>query len=217
MTSSNHNRPTTFLKTSPEHLALEEAKKALVMVHGRGGSATDMLQFSRYFKLQDFAVLAPEATGHSWYPLSFMADESSNEPQLSQSLDTLDQTVAMINKAGIGAENIYFFGFSQGACLSLEYTARHAKRYGGVAAIIGGVIGQKVHPERYSGDFAGTPVFIGTSNPDFHVPITRVYATVNILRDLNAAVTLKEYPGLGHTINQDQIELTNRLIFDRQP
>ena len=184
------------------------------MVHGRGGTAADILQLSKHLLLEDFAVVAPEATGNSWYPQSFMADESQNEPWLSSAIDTLDQTVRALNQARIPTNHIYFFGFSQGACLSLEFVARNARRYGGVVGIIGGLIGKTLRPERYKGDLEGTPVFIGTSNPDFHVPITRVYATVNLLKDLNAAVRLKEYPGFGHSINQDQIDLANQLIFD---
>lgn len=204
------------LEISPDHLSIDQAQKALIMVHGRGGSAKDILTLGQYLDLKDFAVVAPEAANNSWYPQSFMADSDQNEPWLSAAIDTIDKTVQTLNQAGISLENIYFFGFSQGACLSLEYIARRAQRYGGAAAIIGGLIGKTIQLDNYKGDLQGTPVFIGTSNPDFHVPIERVYATVNILQDLGAEVTLKEYPGFGHSINQEELDLASQLIFARQ-
>ena len=125
----------------------------------------------------------------------------------------VEETVKAALDAGIASENIYFFGFSQGACLTLEFLTRNAQKFGGAAAIIGGVIGDKINRENYKGDFAGTPVFLATSNPDFHVPVERVYATANILREMNAEVTEKVYANFGHSINQEEIELANSIIF----
>ena len=119
-------------------------------------------------------------------------------------------------KQGISKENIYFLGFSQGACLTLEYVTRHATRYGGIIAFTGGLIGDRIYPENYSGDFQRTPVFLGTGNPDFHVPVERVYASGNILRNMGADLTEKVYNNMGHTINQDEINQVNTLIF-KQP
>ena len=193
--------------------SLQEAQKALIMIHGRGAAAQDMLELSQHLRVQDYAILAPQATNYTWYPQSFMAETSQNEPWLSSAVDVIEQSVQKAVTAGIARQNIYFFGFSQGACLTLEYMARSAERYGGAVAIIGGLIGQKLNTNQYKGDFKGTPIFIATSNPDFHVPIERVYATQNILTDMHAEVTLKEYAGMGHTINQEEIDLANQLIF----
>jgi phospholipase/carboxylesterase len=195
---------------------LTEAKKALVMIHGRGGSAEDILSLAAHLEVNDFALLAPQATNNSWYPLSFLARPADNEPWLSSALATIAATVADIEKAGISKENIYFLGFSQGACLTLEFVARNAAVYGGVAAFTGGLIGDKIYPENYKGDFAGTPVFIGTSNPDPHVPVERVYASSNILRQMNADLTEKVYDNMGHTITMDEIEKANSLLFNKQ-
>ncbi len=193
---------------------LHKAQKALILVHGRGGHANDILFLADELAVNDFALLAPQATGNTWYPYSFMAPQSQNEPYLFSALNTLKSLVADINEAGISNENIYFLGFSQGACLTLEYVARNAARYGGVVAFTGGLIGDKINRSNYAGDFGGTPIFIGTSDPDPHVPVERVYATTNILKEMNAAVTEKVYAGMGHTINQDEIDQANNLIFN---
>lgn len=193
---------------------LEEAGKALILVHGRGGSASDILFLADELAVGDYALLAPQATGNTWYPYSFMAPPAQNEPYLSSALQTLKDLVADINAAGIPNERIYFLGFSQGACLTLEYVTRNATRYGGVVAFTGGLIGDKIYPANYKGDFNGTPVFIGTSDPDPHVPVERVYATTNILKDMRANVTEKVYTMMGHTISQDEIDQANNLIFN---
>lgn len=195
-------------------IPLNQAGKALIMIHGRGGSAQDILSLSQHLNVKDYALLAPQALNHTWYPFSFMAPAEQNEPWLSSALEMVAETVKAAVDAGIKAENIYFFGFSQGACLTLEFLARNAQKFGGAAAIIGGVIGDKINRENYKGDFAGTPVFLGTSNPDFHVPVERVYATANILREMNAEVTEKVYANFGHSINEEEIELSNAIIFN---
>ncbi|WP_288442890.1 dienelactone hydrolase family protein [uncultured Chryseobacterium sp.] len=194
-------------------IPLNQAEKALVMIHGRGGSAQDILSLSQHLNVKDYALLAPQALNHTWYPFSFIAPVEQNEPWLSSALEMVEETVKAAVNAGIKSENIYFFGFSQGACLTLEFLARNAQKFGGAAAIIGGVIGDKINRENYKGDFAGTPVFLGTSNPDFHVPVERVYATANILREMNAEVTEKVYANFGHSINEEEIELANSVIF----
>ena len=193
--------------------SLQQAEKALIMVHGRGARAEDILSLAKYFPVADYAVLAPQATNHSWYPYSFLAPPAQNEPWLSSALALLKEVIEDVVAAGIAPENVYFLGFSQGACLALEFVSRTAQRYGGVAAFSGGLIGDKINPENYRGDFNGTPVFIGSSNPDMHIPVERVYATANILRDLHAAVTEKIYERMGHTINEDEIMRVNQLLF----
>ncbi|MET0242684.1 MAG: dienelactone hydrolase family protein [Flavitalea sp.] len=184
---------------------LKVAKKAMIMIHGRGANAEDILGLSQYLDVADFALLAPQATNNTWYPQSFMAPASLNQPWLDSAIDIIDQTVKEIEAAGISASSIYFLGFSQGACLTLEYVTRNAKKYGGVIAFTGGLIGDKIYRENYNGAFEDTPVFIGTSDPDPHVPVTRVYATENILKEMGAKIDLKVYEGMGHTIVQDEI------------
>lgn len=199
------------IKTSGK--PLDQAEKALIMIHGRGGSAEDILELSQHLNVKEYALLAPQATNGSWYPFSFIAPSEQNEPWLSSAVETIEKTVKTTLDAGIKAEYIYFFGFSQGACLTLEFLARNGQKFGGAAAIIGGVIGEKINRENYKGDFAQTPIVLATSNPDFHVPVERVYATANILKEMNADVTEKVYENFGHSINQEEIELANKIIF----
>ena len=195
---------------------LEDASNALVMIHGRGAGAEDILALSDYLEVKDFALLAPQATGNSWYPYSFLEAPSQNEPWLSSALSLLNDIVNDIVSKGISKENVYFLGFSQGACLTLEFVTRHATKYGGVVAFTGGLIGDKIYPENYSGDFSGTPVFIGTSDPDPHVPVERVNNSAEILEKMNALVTRKIYKNMGHTINNDEIDTVNKMIFTKE-
>ena len=193
---------------------LDAAGKVLIMLHGRGGSAKDILSLASSLNVKDFTLLAPQATNNTWYPYSFLMAPSENEPWLSSALNLLKEILNDLHSKGVASENIYFMGFSQGACLTLEFIARNADKYGGIAAFTGGLIGDKIYRENYRGDFQNTPIFIGTSNPDPHVPVERVYATTNILKDMNAAVTEKVYNNLGHTINLDEIELANKIVFN---
>src|SRR6478735_10116183 len=193
---------------------LNAASKVLIMLHGRGGSAEDILSLASHLDVSDFALCAPQATGNSWYPYSFLAPPAQNEPWLSSALDIVKGITDELIAKGIPPGNIYFAGFSQGACLTLEFITRNAKKYGGAVAFTGGLIGDKINNANYSGDFDGTPVFIGTSNPDPHVPVERVYATSNILKSMNAVVVEKIYAGMGHTINQDEIENANKHVFN---
>ena len=192
---------------------LKDAEKALIMVHGRGATAEDILQLAPYLHVKDYALLAPEATNHTWYPHSFMAPVQQNEPWLSSGLEILVDLVNTITAQGIDTERIYLLGFSQGACLTLEFAARNATRFGGIAAFTGGLIGERLEREKYHGDFKGTPVFIGTGNPDPHVPVERVRATTDIFEEMNAVVTEQVYENRPHTISQDEIEQANQLIF----
>jgi phospholipase/carboxylesterase len=195
---------------------LKEAKKALIMIHGRGASSQDILSLARHLNVYDFALIAPQAENRTWYPYSFLVPIAENEPSFSKSLDTIAQVVAEVQANGIEKENIYFLGFSQGACLSLEYTARNAAKYGGVVAFTGGLIGDKVYENHYAGNFENTPIFIGTSDPDFHVPVERVNETEALLKKMGAAVTKKIYENMGHTISQDEIDLVNELVFRKK-
>jgi phospholipase/carboxylesterase len=194
-------------------IPLDGAQKAIIMLHGRGAAPQDIISLKRYLNLEGVAILAPEATNNSWYPYSFMAPVSQNQPALDSALEVIDSIVKDIEQAGISSENIYFAGFSQGACLTLEYTARHAKRYAGIIALTGGLVGQELVTDNYVGDFADTPVFISTGDPDPHVPVSRVNESIAIFEKLNAKVTSEIYPGRPHTISGEEIEIVNKEIF----
>lgn len=193
--------------------SLKDAEKVLIMIHGRGADARDILGVASHLNVSEYALQAPEATNNTWYPYSFMAKPEQNEPWLSSALDLLKAMVDEVTKEGIIAENIYFLGFSQGACLALEFAARHAQRLGGVVALTGGLIGDTINPENYSGNFNGTPIFLGTGNPDPHVPVERVKESADILEKMNAKVHFKVYDGRPHTISQDEIEEANLFVF----
>src|SRR6476469_9862596 len=194
---------------------ISEAKKVLIMIHGRGAFAEDILSLGGYFSLNDYALLAPQATNNTWYPFSFLAPVQQNEPWLSSALNVLNEVVSDINKDDITSDNIYFLGFSQGACLTLEYVTRNARKWGGVVAFTGGLIGDKIYEENYNGDFLNTPVFIGTSDPDPHVPVERVHASSAIIKNMHAGITTKIYPDMGHTIGKDEIDQANNQVFNR--
>lgn len=196
-------------------LPVQAGNKVLIMVHGRGGTAADILGLATHLSVQDFSLLAPQATNHTWYPFSFLAPREQNEPWLSSALDILTEMVSDLNQQGIPSENIYFLGFSQGACLTLEFVTRYAQRYGGVVAFTGGLIGKTLDTESYQGDFKGTPVFIGTADPDPHVPVERVNQTETIVQSLHANVLKKVYKGIGHTIVADEIAMANEQVFSR--
>lgn len=192
---------------------VEEAEKALIMIHGRGGYARDFIKLSDHLKIEDFAVVAPQAYNNSWYPLSFLAPEEQNQPWLDSALDVLSILEKDLNDKGILSENIYFFGFSQGACLTLEYTTRNARKYGGIIAIIGGLIGDHINTGNYITDFAGTKIFLGTSDPDTHVPVERVKQTAEILENKNAVVELQIHKNTGHVILPEELGVANNHIF----
>lgn len=184
------------------------------MIHGRGASANSILSLADHLSLpEDMAIIAPQATQHSWYPHSFMAPVESNEPALSSALALIDETVEDLTKQGVDRKNIYFLGFSQGACLTLEYTARHGQQYGGVIAFTGGMIGQELELSNYSGDFAQTPILIATGDPDPHVPISRVEETVAQLTRMNADVLFKVYKGRPHTVTQEELSLAEQHVL----
>jgi phospholipase/carboxylesterase len=190
----------------------EQAKKAIIMLHGRGASANSMISLKDHLELDGFAIVAPQANEHSWYPYSFMAPVENNQPALDSALEVIGELVDDLKQKGITQENIYFLGFSQGACLTLEYTGRNAGRYGGIVAFTGGLIGEQLVKENYKGDFNNTPVLITTGDPDPHVPVSRVNDSVEILKELNADVTLKIYKGRQHTISHEEIVLANEIL-----
>ena len=203
------------IETITDGVPLNDAKKALIMIHGRGASAHDILSISKHLNVDGFALVAPQAENRTWYPYSFLVPIDENEPSFSKSLEAIHNVVIAIQQNGIEKENIYFLGFSQGACLALEFTARNAAKYGGIVAFTGGLIGDKVYENHYKGNFENTPIFIGTSDPDFHVPVERVNETEVLLKKMGATVTKKIYENMGHTISQDEIDLVNELIFGK--
>jgi phospholipase/carboxylesterase len=191
---------------------LKDARAAVVMLHGRGGSAEDILALAGEFRQTDLAYLAPQAPGHTWYPLSFLAPLEQNEPYLSRSLATVDTIVQDLAGRGIASGRVVLIGFSQGGCLALEYAARHTKRYGGIAGLSSGLIGPPGLTRDYQGSLDGTPVFLGCSDVDSHIPVERVHVSMQVLTALNAAVTERIYPGMGHTINHDEIAHVRTLL-----
>ncbi|SMD14239.1 alpha/beta hydrolase [Pedobacter nyackensis] len=191
-----------------------EAKRAIIFIHGRGASAADILSLNNHLKIEEAALFAPQATSHSWYPYSFMAPVKDNQPALDSALSLIRGLVSDIEKAGIPQEQIYFIGFSQGACLTLEYITRHAARYGGAVAFTGGLIGKEINMQNYKGNFKQMPVLITTGDPDPHVPVSRVEVSEGIMKKMNANVTVKIYSGRPHTITKMEIELAKKLVLN---
>lgn len=191
---------------------LERARAVMIMVHGRGASAEDILSLSGEFLDPAFAYMAPQAAGSAWYPRPFLSSIESNEPGISSGLSVLEHLEATLNEGGIPSRRIILLGFSQGACLVLEYAARHARRYGGVAGLSGGLIGPDGTPRDYAGSLEGTPVVLGCSVADPHIPRARVEETAAVLGSMGAAVTLRLYPQPGHSVNEDEIELVRKMV-----
>jgi len=200
---------------------LDRARAAVVMIHGRGDSADGILGLADAFAQPDVAYLAPQAAGHTWYPYSFLAPLPHNEPHLSSALRSVGRVLDAIAAGGIPAERTVLVGFSQGACLASEYAARHPRRYGGVVALSGGLIGreqiQAADPPAdkvlaYDGDLAATPVFLGCSDDDPHIPLVRVEHSAEAFEKLGADVTKRIYPGMGHTVNDDEIKFVRGLL-----
>jgi len=191
---------------------LERAKAAMIMVHGRGATAESILTLAPEFDQPEFAYLAPQAAGNTWYPYGFMSPIPQNEPGISSGMAALAAVLAAIAAANIPAERTMLLGFSQGACLAAEFSARHARRYGGVIALSGGLIGPDGTPRDYAGSFDGTPVFMGCSDVDPHIPKERVLDSAEVLRGLGGAVDVRLYPGMGHIVNQDEIDAVRAIM-----
>lgn len=191
---------------------LGQATAAMILVHGRGASAEDILGLGRELGRPDLAYLAPQAEGYSWYPYSFLAPIERNEPGLSNGLALLGHLVERLGSEGIPPERTVLLGFSQGACLTLEYAARNARRFAGVAGLSGGLIGPPGTPRDYPGTFGGTPVFLGCSDRDPHIPLERVKETTEVLTRMGAQVTERIYPAMGHTVNEDEMEQVRSLL-----
>lgn len=191
---------------------LNEASAAVLMLHGRGDSAQGILGLADALAPAGVAYAAPQAEGNTWYPHSFLMPLERNEPQLSSALKAVQDALGELEAAGLARENIVLLGFSQGACLALESAAQNATRYGGVIALSGGLIGPEGTPREYPGSLDGTPVFLGCSNVDAHIPEVRVRESAEVMQRLSGAVDARIYPGMGHTVNQDEIGAATKII-----
>jgi len=191
---------------------VSRAGAAMLMMHGRGARAEDILTLSDQLAQPGFAYFAPQAAENTWYPNRFLVPLADNEPWLSSALAFVEEVLAEIFHAGIPSERMMLLGFSQGACLALEFAARNAKRFGGVVGLSGALIGPDDTPRNYSGSFAGTPVFLGCSDVDFHVPRERVDQTAEVLRHLGGEVTKRLYPNMDHSVNQDEIDFVRGMM-----
>ncbi|MEO1023489.1 MAG: phospholipase [Bacteroidota bacterium] len=189
-----------------------DAKKAMIMVHGRGATAQSILPLSQEFQTQHMKFLAPQANHHTWYPYSFLSPIEMNEPGISSGLQAIGSIVHNLEEEGISSNNIFLLGFSQGACLASEFVARHPKPYGGLFVLSGGVIGPEVHPHAYRGDLEKTPVFLGCSDIDPHIPKERVNASARLFETLGAHVIKKLYPNMGHLVNEDEIHHIQQIL-----
>lgn len=190
----------------------ENAKLAMILIHGRGATPQSMLPLAREFDRDDIHFRALQAKRHTWYPRSFLAPREMNQPGISSGLQAIHDQINELNEAGISTDTIVLLGFSQGACLATEFAARHPQRYGGVIGLSGGLIGETVDSANYSGSLQQTPVFLGCSDRDPHIPQERVDLTKNVFQQLEADVTKKIYEGMGHTVNQDEITHVNIIL-----
>ncbi|MDJ1430600.1 alpha/beta hydrolase [Halostagnicola sp. A-GB9-2] len=193
---------------------LEEASAAMILVHGRGARAQGMLEFANEFARDDIAYIAPQAHRGTWYPQSFLAPLEDNQPHLDSALTKLDDVLETVESAGVPLDRTILLGFSQGGCLSTEYAARNADRYGGVVALSGGLIGPEGTPRDYDGSMDGTPVFIGCGDQDPHIPVERVEESIRAFDDLEAETEKRIYQGVGHTVLEDELEYVRELVDD---
>jgi predicted esterase len=191
---------------------LTEARGALLLAHGRGGSAQDMIALARELDRPAFACFVPEAAGRAWYPYSFLEKLERNQSYLNSALRLCKGILGKITTAGIALQRTVLVGFSQGACLVLELAVRNAQRYGGIVGLSGGLIGPEGTPRDYAGALDGTPVFLGCSDVDPHIPKRRVDETETVLARMGARVSKRIYPGLGHTINQDELDAVREML-----
>lgn len=192
--------------------SLEDAAAAMIMIHGRGAGIESILALTSHIGQPGFAFLAPQAAMHTWYPQRFIMPRMANEPFLSSALRKIKSVMQELRGAGIPPEKTMLLGFSQGACLALEYAARYPQRYGGVVSLSGGLIGAPSELSGYEGSLKGTPVFIGCSDVDFHIPVERVHESTELLTQQGASVTTRIYPGMGHTINTDEVEYVREMM-----
>ncbi len=188
------------------------ARLTMILLHGRGASAEDILALSHELQLDDIAYLAPQAAGRTWYPYSFLAPMAQNEPGITSALGVISRLIEGARADGVDSRRIAILGFSQGACLTLEYAARHATRYAGVFGLSGGLIGPPGTARDYAGALDETPVFLGCSDVDAHIPLARVRESADVFRRMRANVDERIYEGMGHTVNKDEIDAVKAIL-----
>lgn len=206
--------PHQSIKPKEYGAPLSRAKAAMIMIHGRGATAESMFSLADEFAQPDFYYVAPQAQNHTWYPNSFLQPKENNQPGLSSGLQRVHDLLEGIISEGIPTEKIILLGFSQGACLATEYAARHPQKLGGVVGYSGGLIGPEIDESLYSGSMEQTPLFLGCSNIDPHIPKERVDETEAVFKKLNADVTKSIYPGMPHTVNEDEIKTVRGMMAD---
>ncbi len=195
---------------------LKEAKSAMIMIHGRGASPESILSLTNEIKhRKEITFYAPEAHGFTWYPYSFLAPLEKNQPKLNSAFQSIYDAITVAENAGFSKDKIFILGFSQGACLAAEYVARHPDKYAGIFIFSGGLVGYRINEDSYTGNLHKTPIFIGCSDVDTHIPLQRIHKTNSILSSINGDVTKVIYPNFGHTINKDEIDHLNKIISDR--
>ena len=213
MSSNDPHANTPILTAGP---APEQAAGTIVMIHGRGARAEDILSLLPELELEmDVAAIAPQAAGNTWYPLPFLAPMDQNQPYLDSALRRIETIVSDLLARGVAGNRIAILGFSQGACLSCEFAARHARQYAAILALTGGLIGPPGTARDYSGSLAGTDIFLGCGDPDMHIPFSRVIESGEVFTRMGATVDLRRYPGMPHTINHDEIDAC-RVILTRR-
>lgn len=189
-----------------------KAKCAMIMVHGRGATAQSMLPLAEEFAQPGFHYVAPQAENHTWYPYSFLAPKEKNQPGISSGIQRIHDLIQQLREDGIQQDKIILLGFSQGACLATEFAARHPQKFGGIVGLSGGLIGPEIDPGKYSGNLERSPVFLGCSNVDPHIPQERVDETEEVFKKLNGSVDKRIYKGMGHTVNEDEIKAIRGMM-----
>jgi len=194
-------------------LPLSESKKAIILLHGRGATAESIVSLADYLELADFSIFAPQAAQRTWYPYGFMSSDEGNLSSLNSSLQQVSLLFQFLIENGKAPEQIYVMGFSQGACLSLEFAARNGQKLGGVVAFTGGLIGEKLEEKKYNGDFQGTPILLSSSAHDMHVPAQRIHDSAQLLQKMGAEVSLKFFEDELHTIRPEELTWVNQTLF----
>jgi predicted esterase len=209
MATTNPHRDTPVFYAGK---ALGHSPNAVILLHGRGSNADNILSLAAEFQRPNWSYIAPQAAGNSWYPYPFLAPIEHNEPFLSSALQRVHSLLQRLEEVGIQPLQTVILGFSQGACLATEFAARHAQRYGGIVGLSGGLIGPPGTPRDYAGEFAGTAVFLGCSDRDPHIPLERVHETDTVLSAMGASVLTRIYPGMAHTVNADELAHVTAIL-----
>ena len=212
MDASGMRKPRAETDVVSEGAPLADARAAVILLHGRGASPEDILSLAELLDFEDLALLAPRARGNAWYPYSFLEPLEKNAEGIRRGFDAIEAILDMCSAEGLQSERVFLGGFSQGACLSLEFAASHARRYAGVFGLSGGLIGPEGTPRAYTGSLSGTPVFLGCSDVDPYIPKDRVDETAGVMEKLGGRVTLRIYPGAPHSVNSDEIDFLKSMV-----